>query len=200
MSTSTPWGPSQSARQIAPGIVSHSTAGHGGIHLSPERLKAMPAGLRMVQTYSGSPQWFEEDADWALVALAFPESFTGQQIASAVSTVGPVKVDNYMAPASAWLAGPEGAGVRRLATEWVNANGGKYRVACSGSIPRRHEELAAKFQPADPFSRKHLGWALLRRIIDDAEAEALLFSDEEYQPGGIDLATIPAERIIRRPA
>lgn len=73
-----------------------------------------------------------------------------------------------------------------------------YRVVCSGQIPRRHEELAAKFQPADPFSRKHLGWALLRRISDEAEAEALLYGDELKEP--IHLASIPAERVLRRPA
>lgn len=198
MSTSTPWGPSQSATQIAQGIVSHSTAGHGGIHLSTARLAQMPAGLRMVKTYSGSPQWFEEDCDWSLVALAFPEHFTGQQIAAAVSTVGPAKADHYMAPAAAWLAGPDGAAVRATATEWTNANANLYRIACMGSIPTRHAEAAKQFEPKDPFDRRHVSWVYLFRISDEAEAEALLYGDELKEP--IHLASIPAQRVLRSPA
>jgi len=44
MATSTPWGLSQTARQLTPGIMIYSTAGHGGIHLSPARMAALPRG------------------------------------------------------------------------------------------------------------------------------------------------------------
>ncbi|MGO8063166.1 hypothetical protein ACC716_33875 [Rhizobium johnstonii] len=37
MSCSTPWGPSQGATVYAEGIVSHTTAGHGGFKLSNDR-------------------------------------------------------------------------------------------------------------------------------------------------------------------
>jgi len=37
MAISTPWGPSQTSREIAPGICFYSTASHGGYYLSPDR-------------------------------------------------------------------------------------------------------------------------------------------------------------------
>ncbi len=64
-----PWGPVQHQRIIAPGITQVSTAGHGGILLSPERQNAMPAALRRLHAS------YEEDCEWALVALAFPDEF-----------------------------------------------------------------------------------------------------------------------------
>lgn len=197
---STPWGQAQHATQIAPGIVQYSTAGHGGINLSIDRLAAMPAGLRQIAPFAG-PGWYEEDCDWALVALAFPDCFKPASVATAVQSIGPRELDHYLAPAAAWLSGPEGAAVRRIATDWASANADLYRLACSGSIPRRHEALAAKFAPAtiEPFGRsRYLTWALLRRISDGAEAEALLWSDEDREP--VHLASIQAERIIRQPA
>ncbi len=64
-----PWGLVQHQTIIAPGITQVSTAGHGGILLSPERQKAMPNVLRCEHAS------YEEDCAWALVALAFPEEF-----------------------------------------------------------------------------------------------------------------------------
>lgn len=69
MSTSTPWGASQSTTKWAPGIMQYSTASHGGFHLSPTRNAEMPAALRI------DSGWYEEDCEWALVAVAFPVVF-----------------------------------------------------------------------------------------------------------------------------
>lgn len=65
---SSPWGRVQYAKQIMPGVWSVGTAGHGGMHLSPERWKAMPEALKS-NVYGGG-HWFEEDCEWALVAAA----------------------------------------------------------------------------------------------------------------------------------
>lgn len=198
MSRSTPWGPAQDVRMIAPGITSYSTAGHGGINISTARLAEMPEQLRSVAPFAG-PGWYEEDCDWAIVALAFPLYFTADHLAAAVRTLGPVREgDHYLNPARAWLASEAGAAVRGIAEQWAQRNAGLYRMACCGSIPRRHEALAAKFEPTDPFSRRHLSWVFMYRLSDEAEAEALLFSDEQAEP--IDLSKIPAERVIRCPA
>lgn len=70
----TPWGPSQTSEEIAPGIVRHNTASHGGYYLSPERVAEMPMALRSFKPFAGS-NWYEEDCDWAVVALAFPQFF-----------------------------------------------------------------------------------------------------------------------------
>ncbi|WP_072815928.1 DUF7007 domain-containing protein [Rhodococcus zopfii] len=61
-----PWGAVQYGRVLADGTV--STAGHGGVRISSERLKQMPAALRI-----GRRRWFEEDCEAALVGLAFAD-------------------------------------------------------------------------------------------------------------------------------
>jgi len=72
--TSSPWGAIDGAKEAAPGIWIVYTAGHGGYHVSTERRLAMPAHLKEVYTFAGG-NWFEEDCDWCIVALAYPEAF-----------------------------------------------------------------------------------------------------------------------------
>lgn len=69
-----PWGPIQTINRVEDGILSVSTAGHGGLWLSPERLAAMPAHLKRPTTFykRGSP-WFEEDVEILRVQVAFPD-------------------------------------------------------------------------------------------------------------------------------
>src|SRR5262249_10518127 len=73
-SMNTPWGFAQHVFDVAAGITSIQTAGHGGILLSPERRAMMPPAIRDIQTFAGG-NWYEEDCDSALVALAFPQYF-----------------------------------------------------------------------------------------------------------------------------
>ena len=56
MTSSTPWGPSQGATVYAGGIVSHTTAGHGGFQLSSARNARVHPMLR------ADGGWYEEDA------------------------------------------------------------------------------------------------------------------------------------------
>jgi hypothetical protein len=77
----TPWGISQEASRYADGILFHSTAGHGGFHLIPERNAQIHPALRSADGY------YEEDCDWAAVAQAFPELFTDFEKASAERTI-----------------------------------------------------------------------------------------------------------------
>ncbi|MFB2553830.1 DUF7007 domain-containing protein [Ensifer soli] len=81
ISCSTPWGMSQSATIYGPGIVCHATAGHGGFHLSSDRNFAVLAALR------NETGWYEEDMEWAVVAHAFPELFTGYERRAADETI-----------------------------------------------------------------------------------------------------------------
>jgi len=67
----TPWGVSQGATVYAEGVESHSTAGHGGFKLSAERNRKVHALLR------GQDGWYDEDCAWAIVAITFPDLFTG---------------------------------------------------------------------------------------------------------------------------
>lgn len=80
-----PWGAIQSAKQLAPGIWHVTTASHGGIGLSSERYAAMPENMKATTYSSGG--WYEEDCDWALVAMVFPEAFDAKAIAAAKQTV-----------------------------------------------------------------------------------------------------------------
>jgi hypothetical protein len=89
MATSTPWGVAQQSQRIAVGIVQYSTAGHGGIHLTAKRVSQMHHSIQChikASLSSSGGAWFEEDCEWALVALAFPEHFPGEEI-SAENTV-----------------------------------------------------------------------------------------------------------------
>ncbi|WP_413875934.1 DUF7007 domain-containing protein [Albidovulum sp.] len=77
----TPWGPSQGATRYAEGVLFHSTAGHGGFQLSPDRNRRVHPALR------NSSGWYEEDAEWASVAQAWPDFFTSRERRQADETI-----------------------------------------------------------------------------------------------------------------
>lgn len=67
MPKETPWGPSQGGIILAEGIISYSTASHGGIWLSPARQATIPYAKNWLKT----KEWWEEDCDWAVPYLFF---------------------------------------------------------------------------------------------------------------------------------
>ena len=73
MATSTPWGMSQSSEQLIRGVMSYSTASHGGIHVSDKLLERIPVEFHY--GFCGVRGWYEEDCDWAIVAYFIPEAF-----------------------------------------------------------------------------------------------------------------------------
>lgn len=82
----TPWGVADGAVEYAPGIVFFETPSHGGLWLSKARLAEMPARLRAVKPFCGVDGWYEEDCDWAIVALAFPDLFEPEHLEIAKRT------------------------------------------------------------------------------------------------------------------
>jgi hypothetical protein len=68
----TPWGQAQQIEHIAEGIDFYTTASHGGYKISAERKKTMPEPYRSHKTFAGG-LWYEEDCDWAVIALSFPD-------------------------------------------------------------------------------------------------------------------------------
>jgi len=82
----TPWGFADDVTQIAPGITCYNTPSHGGYLLSAERRAEMPEALRKIPTFAGG-NWYEEDCDWAIVALAFPQYFPPNAAEAARSTM-----------------------------------------------------------------------------------------------------------------
>jgi hypothetical protein len=79
----TPWGVSYTPETIATGIISHSTASHGGIELSPDREAEVQKKFPGFMPFCGRRGWYEEDCDWALVAITFPQHFTEENLANA---------------------------------------------------------------------------------------------------------------------
>ena len=77
----TPWGASQGATVYAEGVTAHSTAGHGGFMLSAEQNRKVHPLLR---SKSG---WYEEDAEWAIVAITLLHLFTAFERRCAERTI-----------------------------------------------------------------------------------------------------------------
>jgi hypothetical protein len=78
---STPWGSSQGATLYAEGVIFHNTAAHGGFHLSASRNAQVHPMLR------AEGGWYEEDEAWAIVAITFPDLFTGFERRCAERTI-----------------------------------------------------------------------------------------------------------------
>lgn len=81
----TPWGHADGIIILADGIASVSTSSHGGIWLSDERWKTLLEKFPMFQSWAGEG-WLEEDCDWCVAALAFPEHFSEEHRAAAENT------------------------------------------------------------------------------------------------------------------
>src|SRR5215469_6557793 len=78
-SYTTPWGTPDHVEQIAEGIVLASTPSHGGFYLTPDRNAQIPAAWRAASwNGQGERGWYEEDCDWCLVALTFPDLFPNE--------------------------------------------------------------------------------------------------------------------------
>jgi hypothetical protein len=81
-----PWGAICTATQEKPGIWFVTTASHGGYMLSQQRYDALPATIKAIAPYA-APLCYEEDADWALVVLAFGDEFDQQTYRDALATI-----------------------------------------------------------------------------------------------------------------
>lgn len=80
----TPWGMSDRATAYGAGITFYGTPSHGGFHLDEATNAEVPAYLR-ADTFNkqGERGWYEEDCDWAIVAVVFPDRFLPENVARA---------------------------------------------------------------------------------------------------------------------
>lgn len=62
-----PWGRIEFEEKIADGIYNVSTPGHGGLKLDAARNR------RVNPVWRRAGGWYEEDCEWAIVALTFPD-------------------------------------------------------------------------------------------------------------------------------
>ena len=72
----TPWGESQTVKEMAPGIVAVTTAGHGGIRLSAERTEQFKKAYPTFRSWAGDG-WLEEDCDMILIYFLWADEFPG---------------------------------------------------------------------------------------------------------------------------
>lgn len=94
----TPWGKPDTVTKIAPGLTFYSTPSHGGYWLSPERVAEMPAPLRDFEpwgAFHGPGRFYEEDCDWSVVCLAFPQYFPPDAITAALTTLQHYKAELF---------------------------------------------------------------------------------------------------------
>ena len=112
----TPWGASQGATVYAEGVTSHSTAGHGGIKLSAARNRKVHPMLR------SKGGWYEEDAEWAIIAITFPHLFTAFERRCAERTVKDSWPDAWEAIFGTILMPGESREKDRRAFEAAHAN------------------------------------------------------------------------------
>ena len=102
----TPWGPTQDATEFAPGIVFHSTAGHGGFHLDRDAMRRFRKAIPDFHTFAGG-SWFEEDCDACAVVLVFPEVFDSVAVENCENQVRNWTASDYFAPVARWLKAKE---------------------------------------------------------------------------------------------
>jgi hypothetical protein len=76
-----PWGKVDHVSDIAPGIQSCSTPGHGGFKLDRKHNEKVPAPFRQ------KDGWYEGDCLYAVVLVTFPAYFTPAQVEGAHKTL-----------------------------------------------------------------------------------------------------------------
>lgn len=158
---STPWGMSQTATIYAPGIVFHSTAGHGGFKLDRARNLAMPTTLRI------AGGWYEEDGDWARVAAGYPDLFTYREQASADRILRDWHPDAWEAVHGRALVPGESFSrerdefTRKHANDWIvisastsKVRPGSVEVIASLSGRRDAAQTRAFLVPAEEYARR----------------------------------------------
>ncbi len=158
MSASTPWGGSQMAVIYADGVVAHSTAGHGGFHLSADRNSKVHTLLRK------DTPWYEEDCEWAIVALSFPELFTAHERSLAEKTIRNTWPDEWEAIHGAKLTEGE---------SWI-----KDRRAFDERHAADHVVISAIFSDRNPGMTEVVAVVGGNRRADNDERRFLVPSDE----------------------
>jgi hypothetical protein len=88
MATSTIWGKSQTSRKIVRGITFYATASHGGFKLSKTKNDQVPDYMKKsTHCQDGVNGWYEEDCDWSIVVLFFPELFPEKTYKTALEVI-----------------------------------------------------------------------------------------------------------------
>lgn len=95
---SSPWGTIQHVTELADGIVSVSTAGHGGIWITSERERQIPANVRAIARQYAPANWYEEDCDACIPMAWFADELIATQADAVAYSMKYINVDPRMAP------------------------------------------------------------------------------------------------------
>lgn len=79
------WDTIQTCSKLAEGLYELTTAGHGGFWVSPDRCAELKRLFPGYEPWAGYP-WLEEDCDWCLAPLAWPELFEAADVVAATKT------------------------------------------------------------------------------------------------------------------
>lgn len=90
------WGQVDQQREIAPGLIRVHTPSHGGYWLSPERRAIVAIMLPKVRPFTGTLEWLEEDADWIIAAIVWPELFGGRAMYHIMKHTSPTGCYGYI--------------------------------------------------------------------------------------------------------
>lgn len=158
-----PWGPVDHFREFAPGMANVGTPGHGGIKLDRARNAKMPEAVRR------PGGWYEEDCEWSLVALVFPEAFSEKEREHASSTAKNYFPEEYTAVTGKSVAVEESYLLRKRAFEAETRTKFVTRSACGDW--------------ADWVPKGMVG-VIARRASDDAERTYLVPANEYQDRNG----------------
>lgn len=141
MPNQTPWGRADWSKQIAVGIFICSTSSHGGMWLSSERRKEMPACLAAINTWGDDRpmNWFEEDCDYAIVVCSFPEYFQPYELYWADYMMR----EYHSKPYADFLGTKEGDAFMEIVDRFYAANHGKFDMGGCWSTKEGWHNLAS---------------------------------------------------------
>ncbi len=142
----TPWGASQSRLRYAEGIENVTTAGHGGFMLDPEQNDQVHECWR---SDGGS---YEEDEEWAIVALSFPDLFTSRELNFAHQTLKDSRPDEYHAVTGQKVLSSESRTLRRreffakhegklITYSAIHLKSDRSKTICSAAIGGRGDQM-----------------------------------------------------------
>ena len=72
----TPWGQAQTQTDCGHGVIHVTTSSHGGFFVEESERHKLP----IQETPYSHKGFFEEDCDWAIVAVSIPEAFPAEHV------------------------------------------------------------------------------------------------------------------------
>lgn len=184
----TPWGYAQTTQEIAKGIWRVTTAGHGGYWLAETTLRQLHPAWRGFVGFSGSYQWFEEDCDWAVIALCFPDHFNDYFIYSAFKTLATVEYAKERL--QEFLKSTEGRTMLKLMVLWEEDHKHLFQMGSMYSYGRGWDCSAYRIDGRERLVWHQGDYPIYEHPFDKAELAAFTVRSEEFPARASSLANL----------